>query len=154
MIIKSKTDPELGRKVSEYISIRGKQTPAVRELSDDIIPSLSNDFKTILTKLGLDLNDDSLSGTPDRIAKMWVNDFFYGLNWDNFPKCTTIENKMGYDELVVEKDIITISNCEHHFVIIDGVTHIGYIPNKKVIGLSKMNRIVDFFLNALRCRKD
>jgi GTP cyclohydrolase I len=83
--------------------------------------------------------------SPSRVAKMYVNEIFWGLNPDNFPKCTAIENKMAYDEMVTVSDIKVMSNCEHHFVVIDGFAHVSYIPNKKVIGLSKINRIVDYF---------
>jgi GTP cyclohydrolase I len=95
--------------------------------------------------LGLDLTDDSLMETPNRVSKMYVNEIFWGLDYENFPKCTAVDNKMKYDEMVVEKDITVMSNCEHHFVIIDGLATVAYLPNKKVLGLSKMNRIVEFF---------
>jgi GTP cyclohydrolase I len=95
--------------------------------------------------LGLDLTDDSLADTPNRVAKMYVNEIFYGLDYENFPKCTAVDNKMKYDEMVVEKNINVQSNCEHHFVVIDGVATVGYIPEDKVLGLSKMNRIVEYF---------
>jgi GTP cyclohydrolase I len=95
--------------------------------------------------LGLDLSDDSLEETPKRVAKMYVNEIFWGLKPENFPKCTVIENKMGYDEMVIEKDITLMSNCEHHFVTIDGKAHVAYIPKGKVLGLSKLNRIVEYF---------
>ena len=96
--------------------------------------------------LGLDLSDDSLEDTPRRVAKMYVNEIFYGLDYSNFPKCTKIENKMGRTgSFVLEKNINVQSNCEHHFVVIDGFCHIAYIPNKTVLGISKLNRIVQFF---------
>ena len=83
--------------------------------------------------------------TPTRLAKMYVDELYWGLDYNNFPKCTAIENKMGYDEMVLEKNVTVLSTCEHHFVTIDGLAAIAYIPNKKVIGLSKLNRIVEFF---------
>lgn len=95
--------------------------------------------------LDLDLNDDSLIETPRRVAKMYVDEIFYGLDYELFPKCTTVDNKMQYDSMVVERNINVQSNCEHHFVVIDGSCHIGYIPKDKVLGLSKLNRIVQFF---------
>jgi GTP cyclohydrolase I len=95
--------------------------------------------------LGLDLTDDSLIDTPKRVAKMYVNEIFWGLDYDAFPKCTTVDNKMKYDEMVVERGINVQSNCEHHFVVIDGKATVGYIPNQKVLGLSKINRIVEYF---------
>ena len=96
--------------------------------------------------LGLDLNDDSLEDTPKRVAKMYVNEIFWGLDYTKFPKCTAIENKMDYrNSFVCEKNVNVQSNCEHHFVVIDGVATVAYIPHAKVLGLSKLNRIVEFF---------
>ena len=102
-------------------------------------------FSEIMQTLGLDLSDDSLRETPQRVAKMYVDEIFYGLQSDNFPKMTVVENKFDYDHAVVEINIVTNSHCEHHFVPIIGKTHIAYVPNKKVLGLSKLNRIVDYF---------
>jgi GTP cyclohydrolase I len=98
-----------------------------------------------MEKLGLDLKDDSLIETPKRVAKMYVNEVFWGLDYDAFPKCTAVDNKMKYDEMVVERNINVQSNCEHHFVVIDGVATVGYIPKQKVLGLSKINRVVEYF---------
>ena len=83
--------------------------------------------------------------TPKRVAKMFVNEICWGLDHDAFPKCTTVDNKMKYDEMVVERNINVQSNCEHHFVVIDGLATVGYIPNQKVLGLSKINRVVEYF---------
>jgi GTP cyclohydrolase I len=102
-------------------------------------------FVEILHILGLDLNDDSLSDTPRRIAKMYVNEIFSGLNYANFPKLTVIENKMQVDEMIKVQNIDLSSTCEHHFITIDGKASVAYIPNDKVIGLSKINRMVRFF---------
>ncbi len=102
-------------------------------------------FTEIMTTLGLDLTDDSLAETPHRVAKMYVDEVFYGLSEATFPKITLVENKFDYDHAVIEVNIVTNSHCEHHFVPIIGKTHIAYIPNKKVLGLSKLNRIVDYF---------
>lgn len=102
-------------------------------------------FSEIMETLGLDLSDDSLKETPHRVAKMYVDEVFYGLETENFPRITIIENKFDYDHAVVEVNIVTNSHCEHHFVPIIGKTHIAYVPNQKVVGLSKLNRIVDYF---------
>ncbi len=106
------------------------------------IKSLMSD---VLNTLGLDLKDDSLAETPHRISKMYVNEIFSGLDYSLFPKLSLIENKMGADEMVKIRDIDMTSTCEHHFVIIDGVAKVAYIPGDKIIGLSKINRIVRFF---------
>ena len=102
-------------------------------------------FDEIMKILGLDMTDDSLKDTPRRIAKMYVNEIFSGLETDNFPKITVIENSMQYDQMVCVQDIKVMSVCEHHFQPIDGFATIAYIPRQKVIGLSKLNRIVDYF---------
>ncbi len=99
----------------------------------------------VVSTLGLDLEDDSLAETPHRIAKMYVNEIFSGLDYSSFPRLSLIENKMGAKEMVKIKDIDLTSTCEHHFVTIDGVARVAYIPNDKIIGLSKINRIVRFF---------
>ncbi len=147
MIDPSKSDPELGKKVSEYLKSISQETPLIETglSGDEKIEKISGLFTEIMETLGLDLNDDSLNDTPKRVAKMYINEVFWGMNPDNFPKCTTIENKMDYDEMVTIRDVKVMSNCEHHFVVIDGVANIAYIPKDKVIGLSKINRIVDYF---------
>ncbi|MBW8190868.1 GTP cyclohydrolase I FolE [Neiella marina] len=99
----------------------------------------------VVQTLGLDLSDDSLAETPHRIAKMYVDEIFCGLDYGNFPKITQIDNKMGCDEMVKIRDIAVTSTCEHHFVTIDGYAKVAYIPRNNVIGLSKINRIVRFF---------
>lgn len=146
---KGKTDADLGYKVEEYLKSKGVHTPTLIDTllrKDEYkIKKIERLFTTIMETLGLDLSDDSLIETPKRVAKMYVNEIFWGLKPENFPKCTVIENKMGYDEMVVEKDITLMSNCEHHFVTIDGKAHIAYIPKDKVLGLSKLNRIVEYF---------
>jgi len=146
---KGKTDADLGYKVEEYLKSKGVHTPTLIDslLKKDEwkIKKIEKYFTTIMETLGLDLSDDSLIDTPKRVAKMYVNEIFWGLKPENFPKCTVIENKMGYDEMVVEKDITLMSNCEHHFVTIDGKAHVAYIPKDKVLGLSKLNRIVEYF---------
>ncbi len=99
----------------------------------------------LMSTLGLDLNDDSLEKTPHRIAKMYVNEIFSGLNYENFPSISVIDNKMAVDEMVKVSNISLTSTCEHHFVTIDGLAQVAYIPEDKIIGLSKINRIVRFF---------
>jgi GTP cyclohydrolase I len=102
-------------------------------------------FREIMHILGLDLTDDSLKGTPRRVAKMYIQEIFSGLNPANKPKVALFENKYKYNEMLVEKDITFFSNCEHHFVPIFGKAHIAYISSGKVIGLSKLNRVVQYF---------
>jgi len=111
----------------------------------DKIETIESHFYQIMRALGLNLDDDSLQDTPKRLAKMYVNEIFWGLDHEAFPKCTAVDNKMKYDEMVVERNINVQSNCEHHFVVIDGFATVGYIPKKKVIGLSKINRVVEYF---------
>lgn len=144
---KNKADPELGRKVHEYLVKMGVETPTVDNgLSrTDKIEIIERKFKDIMEALGLDLSDDSLEETPKRVAKMYVGEIFWGLDYDAFPKCTTVANKMKYDEMVVERNVNVQSNCEHHFVVIDGVATVAYVPKEKVLGLSKINRIVEYF---------
>lgn len=116
------------------------------ELSDDEkMKAIEQHFKSIMNILGLDLKDDSLSGTPHRVAKMYVKEIFQGLNPANKPKVALFENKYRYNEMLVEKNISFYSNCEHHFVPIIGRAHIAYISKGKVIGLSKLNRIVEYY---------
>lgn len=109
------------------------------------IEIIAGHFRSIMETLGLDLNDDSLNGTPMRVAKMYVKEVFSGLNPENKPKATLFENKFKYNEMIVEKDITFYSHCEHHFVPIYGKAHVAYISSGKVIGLSKMNRIVQYY---------
>jgi len=109
------------------------------------INAIQRHFEAIMHELGLDLTDDSLSGTPYRFAKMYVKELFYGLNPNNRPKISTFHNKYGYKKMLVEKDINIDSSCEHHFLPIVGIAHIGYIPKDKVVGLSKINRLVDYY---------
>jgi GTP cyclohydrolase I len=116
------------------------------DLDDDLkIELIEKHFKEIMLILGLDLGDDSLKGTPHRVAKMYVKEIFKGLNPANKPKAKLFENKYHYNQMLVEKNISFFSNCEHHFVPIIGRAHLGYISNGKVVGLSKLNRIVRYF---------
>lgn len=115
-------------------------------MEDEVkIKLIEKHFREIMHVLGLDLNDDSLKGTPKRVAKMFINEVFSGLDPKNMPEIKLFENKYKYSEMLVEKDITFFSHCEHHFVPIYGKAHIAYISNGYVIGLSKMNRIVQYF---------
>ena len=126
--------------VRQALLDRGLETPLVNN-------GLSRDekYRRITRTLGLDLNDDSLCETPHRIAKMYVDEIFSGLDYSQFPKISVIANKMQVEEMVQVDDIDVGSTCEHHFVTIDGRARVAYIPGDKVIGLSKINRIVRFF---------
>lgn len=152
-IEKDKTNRELGWEVHEHLKSLGIETPfdsqatyynsEVATVSQQA--ALQDLFKSVLMQMGMDLTDDSLVDTPKRVAKMFMNEIFSGLNYANFPKATVIENKMGVDEMVLERNITLNSTCEHHLLPIIGKAHVAYIPNEKVLGLSKLNRIVDFF---------
>ncbi|MEO9803574.1 MAG: GTP cyclohydrolase I FolE [Reichenbachiella sp.] len=116
------------------------------EMDDELkIELIAKHFKEIMQVLGLDLTDDSLQGTPNRVAKMYVQEVFSGLNPKNKPHARLFENKFGYDQMLVEKEITFYSHCEHHFVPIYGKAHVAYISSGKVIGLSKINRIVQYY---------
>jgi GTP cyclohydrolase I len=121
------------------------RTDAFKLRSDEKIEIIKDDVQHIMETLGLDLSDDSLKGTPNRVAKMFVNEIFGGLDPAKKPKASTFENKYKYGEMLVEKNITLYSTCEHHFLPIVGRAHIAYISNGTVVGLSKMNRIVDYF---------
>lgn len=120
--------------------------PDAFEMDDELkIELIAKHFKEIMQVLGLDLTDDSLKGTPQRVARMYVKEAFSGLNPENKPKATLFENKFNYKEMVVEKEITFYSHCEHHFVPIYGKVHVAYFSSGKVIGLSKINRIVQYY---------
>lgn len=146
---REKTDPVLGQAVHQHLKQIGVETPTVDQYlhADDQqkVESIRINMQDALITLGLDLSDDSLTETPLRVAKMFVNELYWGLRPENFPKCTTVENKMHYDEMVLEKDVTILSDCEHHLRTIIGVAHIAYIPKDKVLGLSKLNRVADYF---------
>jgi GTP cyclohydrolase I len=149
---KSKCDPELGKKIHDHLVKCGVETPMEKLNPGDLvldrkdkIERIEKYFTLIMATLGLDLSDDSLNETPKRVAKMYTNEIFYGLDIEAFPKCTTVENKMLYDEMVVERNVNVQSNCEHHFVVIDGFATVAYIPSNRVLGLSKINRVVEYF---------
>jgi GTP cyclohydrolase I len=125
------------------------ETPLRKDAFDksdaDKIASIQEHFKAIMEELGLDLTDDSLSGTPYRFAKMYVKELFYGLDPKKKPKISTFENKYGYNKMLVEQNINIDSSCEHHFLPITGFAHIAYFAKEKVVGLSKINRLVDYY---------
>jgi GTP cyclohydrolase IA len=144
---KTKTDPELGKRVHDYLVEMGVETPMKPNTWErkEKIEAIEGYFHQIMKTLGLDMSDDSLIDTPTRVAKMYVNEIFWGLDYEAFPKCTTVDNKMKYNEMVVERNVNVQSNCEHHFVVIDGLATVAYVPKQKVLGLSKINRIVEYF---------
>ncbi|MCH2230813.1 MAG: GTP cyclohydrolase I FolE [Crocinitomicaceae bacterium] len=124
-------------------------TPLVKDAfvksDQEKIDNIQYYFAKIMEELGLDLTDESLSGTPYRFAKMYVKELFYGLNTINKPKLSVFPNKYGYGKMLIEQDITIDSSCEHHFLPIVGNAYVGYIPKDKVIGLSKINRLVDYY---------
>ncbi|WP_037354460.1 GTP cyclohydrolase I FolE [Salinivibrio socompensis] len=140
---------DAAKKVQEALLARGIETPmtatASTMSSEERKEKIEFHMREILQSIDLDLTDDSLAETPARIAKMYVDEIFSGLDYTQFPKMTMIDNKMGCDEMVRVKNISVTSTCEHHLVTIDGRATVAYLPDKKVIGLSKINRIVRFF---------
>lgn len=148
----TKADKSLGLLVRDNLIVRGIETPMTspQEAHQAASPStplyaIRGHVSQIMQIMGLDLKDDSLSETPTRVAKMFLNELFWGLDYNNFPKATVVENKMHYDEMVLERNITVHSTCEHHLLPILGNAQVAYIPSKKVLGLSKLNRIVEFF---------
>jgi GTP cyclohydrolase I len=133
--------------VRDALIERGLETPMIDNglTPDQKYQRIKGLMAEVVETLGLDLTDDSLAETPHRIAKMYVREIFSGLDYAQFPKLSLIENKMGADEMVKVREIDLTSTCEHHFVTIDGVAKVAYIPKDKIIGLSKLNRIVRFF---------
>ncbi|TPE47756.1 GTP cyclohydrolase I FolE [Maribrevibacterium harenarium] len=138
---------EEAAKVRAALLKHGLETPMVdNELTtEEKYQRIKASFEDIVFTLGLDLGDDSLAETPHRIAKMYVKEIFSGLDYSQFPKISVIDNKMKVDEMVKVNDISFTSTCEHHFVTIDGFAKVAYLPKNKIIGLSKINRIVRFF---------
>jgi len=118
---------------------------AFEKTDEEKIAAIEPHFRAIMEILGMDLRDDSLRGTPLRVAKMYVKELFQGLNPANMPSMTLFENKFQYNEMLVEKNINFYTNCEHHFVPFFGKAHVAYISSGKVIGLSKLNRLVEYF---------
>lgn len=139
-------DPELGDAIHQRLLILKLETPIAGERPnrDNAFLGIQANFHNIMTCLGLYIDDDSLRETPRRVAKMFCDEVFYGLDYNKFPNCTTVENKMGYEEMITGKATV-MSMCEHHFVPFIGLAWISYIPKTKVLGLSKFNRVVDFF---------
>lgn len=139
------TDSELGRRVRKQLAEANLENPYDPEAFGGSSESLvANYFEALLKELGLDMTDESINGTPNRVAKMYRREVFYGLNYNNFPKCMTVPNNMRYEEMVAVKAEVK-SMCEHHFMPFFGQAWVGYIPQEKVLGLSKFNRIVSFF---------
>lgn len=118
---------------------------AFKKSDEEKINTIQTHFTKIMEELGLDLTDDSLSGTPYRVAKMYVKELFYGLNPNNKPRLSIFSNKYGYKKMLIEQNISLDSVCEHHFLPITGYAHVAYIPKDKVIGLSKINRLVNYY---------
>ncbi|UKN03022.1 GTP cyclohydrolase I FolE [Paracrocinitomix mangrovi] len=142
----SEMDPEQLGDHHLFSSIETPMRKDAFEMSDeDKMHLIEEKFAEIMHTLGLDLTDDSLKGTPKRVAKMYVKEVFGGLNPERAPKNSNFENKYNYTEMLVEKDITVYSTCEHHFLPIVGKAHVAYFSNGNVIGLSKMNRIVDYY---------
>jgi len=133
--------------VRDTLIQQGLETPMIENglSSDQKYDRVRASMTDVMETLGLDLSDDSLAETPHRIAKMYVREIFSGLDYTKFPKLSLIENKMGANEMVKIREIDLTSTCEHHFVTIDGTAKVAYIPRDKIIGLSKINRIVRFF---------
>lgn len=146
MTTRSATDYTLGQEVQQHLIKLGIETPmGKRDFAQTIKDAIAENHRRTMNLLGLDTTDDSLKDTPDRVGKMYAYEIFGGLDYLQFPSCTTVENKMGYDEMIVVSDINVMSVCEHHFIPFIGRARIGYIPKDRVLGLSKFNRIVDFF---------
>lgn len=151
MLEKDKTDAVLGQQIQGLLESIGLQTPTVHRAASgslttaEKISVIEDHMRKILDILDFDLGDDSMKDTPKRVAKMMVNEQFWGLSPKNFPKMMTVENKMGYDQMVMERDIPIVSQCEHHLQGIIGKATIAYIPDRKVLGLSKLNRVAEYF---------
>lgn len=146
----SKCDAELGKNVRQYLIEQGVESPINYEVydgttSEQKIQKLNVLMKDALEVMGFDQTNDSVKDTGKRIATMWVNETMRGLDYKNFPKVMTFENKFKSSEMVIERNVQSMSLCSHHIVTIDGVAHVAYIPKSKIIGLSKINRVVDYF---------
>lgn len=143
-----KTDPELGKRIHEVLKAKDFETPMVHSLDSGGLSAesaIESSHGTIMRALGLDLRNDSLSESPRRVAELYAQELFVGLDYRNFPKCTTHENGYQYEEMVCRSGIDVKSMCEHHFLPIVGRASVAYLPEKKVLGLSKFDRIVNFF---------
>lgn len=145
---KTKTDPKLGQRVHEHLLSLGVETPTTTRLGVEggwKKTQIEKSIADVLMHLGLDLEDDSIKETPRRVAKMYVDEIFWGLSPENFPKGTVVDNKFNYDEMLIERAITMNSSCEHHLLPVIGKVVCAYIPKHKVLGLSKFNRIVEYF---------
>ena len=142
-----KTDRQLGKLVQEYLIAKGVETPILESKLNESekIDLIRDNMEVVIDVLGLDREDDSIGGTADRVAKMYVSELCFGLSYNRFPKISVFDNKMKYNQMVIQKDITFHSLCEHHFVNFNGMAQVAYIPKDKVIGLSKLNRVVNFF---------
>jgi len=144
----NKNDKVLGWEVHDHLVSLGIETPSIGS-NDNKQKIIQDKFADIMRAMGLDLLDDSLKETPRRLASMYVNEIFWGMEYNNFPKCTSIRNSLKqvdtHGSFVLEKGIRVSSTCEHHFVPIDGKATVAYIPKDKILGLSKLNRIVEYF---------
>lgn len=146
----SKKDKNLGLRIKAHLAQHNVESPINFDAYDsktasEKIDEISKRITECLTILGFDLTNDSVQDTPSRVAKMWVSETMSGLDYANFPKVMTFDNKFQSSGMVIERDVQSMSLCSHHLVTIDGVATVAYIPNKKIIGLSKINRVVDFF---------
>ncbi|WP_201260531.1 GTP cyclohydrolase I FolE [Blattabacterium clevelandi] len=149
-MMEEKNKKFLEKKIKKTISsLEDHDTPLRNDAffisNEEKISKIEKHFFHIMEILGLNMNDDSLRSTPKRVAKMFITEIFSGLNPKNFPKVSTFENKYRYNQMLIEKNITIYSICEHHFLPIIGKAHVGYISNGKVIGLSKINRIVNYY---------
>lgn len=145
-----KTDKILGQAVKEHLAKHNVESPIDFDVyhkttSKEKVDFISSKMTEILTMMGFDLTNDSVADTPSRVAKMWVSEVMSGLDYDNFPKVMTFENKFDSTSMVVERNVKSMSLCSHHLVTIDGKCTVAYIPNKKIIGLSKIPRVINFF---------
>jgi len=145
----STIEKELFEMIGDDHQMTSAETPmradAFEKSDKEKMANIENHFYHIMEEMGLDMTDDSLRGTPHRVAKMFIQEIFAGLNPANKPKVSVFENSYNYDKMLVEADINFNSTCEHHFLPIVGKAHIGYVSSGKVIGLSKLNRIVDYY---------
>lgn len=147
------SDAKLGQDIHQHLVDRGIETPMTtgtfdRPFREEMVrerSQMESHVAGILSGLNMDLNDDSIKETPHRVAKMYRDEVFWGLDYRYFPRIMTIENKMNYDELIIEKDVEIQSCCEHHLQPFIGHAHIAYLPKDKVVGLSKLNRVAEFF---------
>lgn len=145
-----KTDKILGQSVKAHLAKHNVESPIDFDVyhkttSKEKVDFISSKMTEILTMMGFDLTNDSVTDTPSRVAKMWVSEVMSGLDYDNFPKVMTFENKFDSTSMVVERNVKSMSLCSHHLVTIDGKCTVAYIPNKKIIGLSKIPRVINFF---------